>query len=111
MHIKHVSTQCALEKNISNSRHNSQDGGSARHPPDPQWTPFSLMGWTHSAQALSILLSLIDVGECSAARSFPFPLFVCVPQSVMTISDQEKSQKTLSKVNLLALQPLPGIWR
>ena len=32
---KLVSTLCALEKSIDNSRHNSQEGGSARHPPDP----------------------------------------------------------------------------
>ena len=41
---KLVSTRRALEKSIDNSRHNSQDGGSARHPPDPHWILRSLIG-------------------------------------------------------------------
>jgi len=32
---KLASTRHALEKSIDNSRQNSHEGGSARHPPDP----------------------------------------------------------------------------
>ena len=65
---KLVSTQRALEKSIYNTRHIcSQDGGSARHPPDPDWNFFffTLVGRTHGAQALGVFLSLIAVGSAS----------------------------------------------
>ena len=32
---KLVSIRCALEKSLDNSRQSSQEGGSARYPPDP----------------------------------------------------------------------------
>ena len=70
------STRRALEKSIDNSRHNSQVGGSARHPPDPYWALLFYNGeedtWCLGPRCLS---SLNWCRECFTAYVVFFLFF------------------------------------